>query len=314
MEEGGPMNAITLNSFEDLQITLTKAFKSEEYMKGHQFQLGDTFKQISIHLKGEGYDSTINSNLMRGLLNLQNTIYRLYSIQVYGGIQKLTQAERKSLELTIKVYEGSSKLDVFLEKILEVFHKLTPKQIIATVSILTLGYVIGGIGTTFLDNQKEIDLMKIEVADDESNRKALIETFKLAFDAQKQFKSTLANEEFTTLDINGQNISLTDLHAQTVQTRTRKPVEEFLVSGDFKITRIDIEQDGTFIDVQNLTNGEKIPHINVFAEKLSEGEYQWMKDAVHEGTGKPVKMSIATVMRGGLITNALLVSFDYQTP
>lgn len=304
------MSTIAINGYEDLHRALKQSFASEDFIRSNDFSLGDTFRNITIHLKGDGYESTINSNLMRGLLNLQQTIYKLYSIQVYGSIQRLSLAEKKALELSIKVHEGSSILDVLFEKVLEVFQKLSPRQILAGVSILTLGYVISSIGTTFLDNQKELEISRIEVAEDEGNRKALIDTFQMAFEAQKQFKSTLAAESFQSLAINGLPVTLTDLQIQTTQIRTRKPVEEFLLTGDFKITRIDIESDGTFIDVIKVDSNQKIAHVNVFAEKLSAGEYQWMKDAVHEGTGKPVKMSIATVMKGGIVTNAMLVSFE----
>lgn len=65
--------------------------------------------QVQVKLTGDKYNSTITPSVMKAFLKLQDGLYKAYSLAVYANSShRLSDEEKKDLELIIKVSQGSS--------------------------------------------------------------------------------------------------------------------------------------------------------------------------------------------------------------
>ncbi len=100
-----------------------------------------------LRIEGEGYNGTINASVMRALVIHQRNINRLYSLIVYGKVQRLTLADAKALRISFRLSEGSSKFrsDDIVKISNLILSKLTGDQI--TVAVIVIA--VAGLGFYF---------------------------------------------------------------------------------------------------------------------------------------------------------------------
>lgn len=104
--------------------------------------------QFTLKFDGKNYNSTVPSELARGLWEYQEEIYRAVAFALYGfdDIRKLTTEQRANFQLVFEVSEGSTALLASLTKFLEKLgegittmeSKDKAKTIIAVALIMTL--------------------------------------------------------------------------------------------------------------------------------------------------------------------------------
>lgn len=104
----------------------------------------DGWPVFELDVEGGRYHSTVTTPLMKGLLEYQQVINRIFADNVYSkGARALTEEDRAALELTFNVTEGSSDIQARLEETFnklggKMIDKMTGKQLVFTVVGLAL--------------------------------------------------------------------------------------------------------------------------------------------------------------------------------
>lgn len=147
------------------------------------------WENFTIHLSGEKFHNSITPTVMKGFLSLQTALYKSYCIARYqdANPNRLTQEERKALELSIIVDEGSSNfildVDEWVSKILELIgEKMSSKQIFALILISTILYFGNSAFTTWIEKEKNIKIKELESDDAFKSLKILAENHKHALE------------------------------------------------------------------------------------------------------------------------------------
>ena len=155
---------------------------------------------LTIKIKGDQFDGTITGEVARALWELQAAYYRVAATVLHGSsnIAALTEEERSSLELVFSVDKGCSEYVVhlgrFIKSILvEVVRNMDPKYA-SLVIVLTFALAVGGCNChTWLENQKQIELKKLENAKDAEREKTIRESYERIENIVSDYASPLAN-------------------------------------------------------------------------------------------------------------------------
>lgn len=109
----------------------------------------DGWPTVSIVVDGARYHSSLTPGLLQGFLDFQTEFYRAYAQIKYGSpnLQRLTNAEKKELELVFQISEGSSdgEIDIsdyinqVLDNTFEVVSSMPPEYQLAVVIALIVG-------------------------------------------------------------------------------------------------------------------------------------------------------------------------------
>lgn len=201
-----------LNSESEALEYLNRVLSGEEALDINNIEFGDWAK-LKIRLTGDGFHSSINATVMKGLLALQDGIYQSYAIaKDVDSTRFLTYQERSNLEIEIEVSEGSSILGLDFQELGEKFiastvDKMPPEYILATLITFALSWAGKASWAVFvkarsdekiaelnaqarLDEQKASMLHQLEVMQ-ESNKNAL-EHAKLNQENTKLLAQTIA--------------------------------------------------------------------------------------------------------------------------
>lgn len=118
---------------------------------------------LEIKLNGAQFDSSLTTKMMESFIDLQKDIYRAYANIFYNrpSGKTLTDIEKRSLEIIVKVSPGSSDLQAQLEKAITTFAKEAVKKMDARhITITILGVALLWTGSSsyrgYLDNQLSI--------------------------------------------------------------------------------------------------------------------------------------------------------------
>lgn len=124
---------------------------------------------LHIRLTGDRFKQSLTPTVMQGLVDLQTAIYRSYAIARYNvaDARKLSKEEREELEFVVKVENGSSILNIDLQKLLEhlcdqVATKMTQESIV--IVVLGLGVLVAGTAAykAYLRYRKDVRLGEIQ--------------------------------------------------------------------------------------------------------------------------------------------------------
>ncbi|MEY8205429.1 MAG: hypothetical protein RPR40_10175 [Bermanella sp.] len=121
----------------------------------------DNWPNFHANVKGDRYNSTITTSLMRSMLDLQSHLNRVYAEVIHGkSANSLTQEERNALEIVFKVEEGSSELlsnlsGFFTEMGKGAMEKMTGKQVVTVVIGVAALWAASSTYTAFLQNHEK---------------------------------------------------------------------------------------------------------------------------------------------------------------
>jgi hypothetical protein len=303
------MEKLEIRSLDDLLKTIEKAMQDASILKDKKIVIAPELKTLSIHLEG-GYDSTITPTVMRSILAIQDSIYDLYSQEKYGQKKRLASEEREAVELVASVKPGSTSVEVFLGKALEVFSTMTGQQALIGIGILGTTFLIAALGKRAFDYHEKILEVEQRAKETEGYQKLVATAFTTSLEGQRDFMRIIAKEPFAALSLNGELVDRENIKEQIKTPRAKKLENDVVYSGPFKITDIHIAEDGTFIDAVLLKKNLEIRNINILADYIQKGDYQWLKDAVQDGKGKPVTMKVIAHYKGDQIEHAYLQSFE----
>lgn len=168
-KDGGPnLTDIVIRSESDAYKVLHLAAKGK--IPDYNALIFDGWPSLNIYLKGPKFHQSITPTVMKGLLEFQKSIYRSYAVAGFGDPSKrLTDEEKKDLEIKIDVKKGSSQFDInFTEiatKLIEALGaRMSPTEVLCTVVSVAALYFGNSAYRSFLETRKEVKLKEISDA------------------------------------------------------------------------------------------------------------------------------------------------------
>lgn len=162
---------ITITSEEQAIALLESALRGEISEDETVVIKFDGWPTFNLEVEGERYHSTVTTPLIKGLLEYQQALNRLFADTVYArGARALTEEDRANLELTFRVDEGCSDIEATLQETMnrlgeKMIEKMTGGQLVITVLGLAL------VASLYFGRQNELDHDATVAA--ENNRSAL---------------------------------------------------------------------------------------------------------------------------------------------
>ncbi len=245
-----------------------------------------------LRVRGDEYNSTINTSVMNVLQVHQKNINRLYSLITYGKVQRLKASEAEAIKIIFQVNEGSSTFSIEnIKELLEIIimSKLTGRQIVGiTVSIAVAGlflFFTSGVIQYYLDKEylykdKQLNLeqSQINLEQSQSDKGFLLEQSQINLEQRKIDTEFLlraigenaggqnlldGSKEFSgKLENLSKNADVVEYSGHTVSTSSKeKKLKETLekrLDGKYKILRLDAEHDNFFkVKIENVETGDK---------------------------------------------------------
>ncbi len=286
------MENIKIENETQLEEALGKAIADIDALKDAIVEIDPKLLHIRILFTGDRFESSLPTSAMLGLLGIQDLIYEVYRQTKPQGT-RITQEEKRRLELVVKIEKGSTDVNIDVNEVLK---HMTGDQILIGVGILTFAWIVVTIGKQLIVNNSKKKLAEIEQmkkAETEVSKRALYQTFENMFQGVTNFRDgfvkRLAATDAREIDVGETKTTPAAIAAGIPPTkRPRKEQTDKVFTGEFKIVRIDIDdEEGTFIDAVHLESGTLLQRVNILASFISADDYNWLKDAVADGKGKP---------------------------
>lgn len=277
----------------------------------------------------------ITPSMMRGIVELQASVYRSYAIIRYESpnANKLTKEEKEALEFKVEVTEGSSLSDIIGEKAFQeivnsLIDKMDPVHIIITVVGVALIFVSGSVIRAYL--QERTEQRKGELAAGE--RRDMLEHLKFMSKQESDRMKLLANAmqeepvlsqidevaesarheilkrtpEDQELEIAGAAVD--GKVARELVKNARKKAEEIEFDGEFVILRVDTTAPDGFRVKLKSVDDELALTASVQDIMISQKQRKIIQDA--EWAKVPVKVTIQAKQRGEYIVEAVIIDAE----
>ena len=284
---------IVIRNEQDAYDFLRKIYETElgdDVSKLHiQFE---GWPNVQVKLTGEKYQSTITPSIMKAFLKLQDGLYKAYALAVYADSKhRLTDDEKKDLELIIKVSQGSSKFDDENTNWGNILTGLTSKMESKHLTITLLFGLLCYFGTDsdkmFLEDkqaereaQAQSSITEKLVALNEKTLNALTENQKenrelilQLIDKKPELKEIATEAKETKREffkqasdaekINIQGVEVTGEQAKELAKKKRMPpareFEEIRLDGMYRILNVNTELDTGFkVSIRNEVSGQEL--------------------------------------------------------
>lgn len=272
----------------------------------------DKWPLFHINVKGDRYNSTMTTSLMRSLVDLQGHLNRVYAEVVYGKSAKsLTTEERNALEIVFKIEEGSSNVvadlsGFFVELGKNAMEKMTGKQVVTVVlGVAALwgsassyeAYLQGQQKSTEEENRHQITLQLIQ------QQPKLMEIQNEQVATYTNILKSVSDAQQVTLD----KTTLTTAQLETITKQERQTTELKRIDGLYLISSLKIKQDSYKIDVLRISDEKMIP-TELFKGHLSMDEMDNLMKAFTSET--PINLNVVGRVRGEVVTSANIVGVN----
>ncbi|MEM6406749.1 MAG: hypothetical protein AAF669_09215 [Pseudomonadota bacterium] len=251
----------------------------------------DGWPSLRIHLEGPAFDQTITPAMMKGFLQVQQSIYELYARHHYGAgdARRLSRKERQALEISVRVESGSSNFVVDFQGVLSEFmakavDKMTGKQLTLSVISLITAYFGHSAFTHHLDDLKHQRLIEMQAAQqktqlaqmqfmteqDKKHQQIMARLsaahpewhLDTAAEMRKPFYDTLMKGMATAETASFQGVAIAPEVAKTLLSTPREAAKVIRLDGEFRILQVDSSDPTQFkVKVQNQKNGEELEAI-----------------------------------------------------
>lgn len=309
------MNTIQITNFNQLAEYAEKLPNDLEWFNNNTFEFSENIPGIKIHIKGERFNSTMSTTLMKSILKLQEGIYRQYSLFAYGKIQRLSPEEKAMLELYVKVDEGSSWIEIIPEPIIKAvagkINSMTSNQILGAIAIVSVASVICVVTKKVLDHKQKLKELEVQAETLTGIQKnavqAQIETIKVTTDFFKEISKQTGTKE---IEINGEKVDAESIKKIASVHREKKENSQEVIDGLFKVTDIHIHESSVSsdkdisIDILG-ADGTVYKNVNLLEGIIDKDDYQMLKDSTDK---KEMEMRIVITKHGDEIIGAFLNS------
>jgi hypothetical protein len=304
------MGATLTVTSDNLLETIHKFIENDNYLKDKSIEISGELKKLSIKYTGTMYNSSMPIRAMRSFIELQDTIYGIFSLYAYGDKKRLSFEMRRELEMDVIVNEGSSKYNIDLEKIIEAFadriRKMTGVELAGVTAAICVTLLTSTLGSKAINHKAELDRLNQMGNISTDIQKNTVAAIIDVLNTQQSFYRVISKQNFDTLEINGQSFTQGELAEMVKVERPRHPVENKIYSGKFRITEIHLGDDTIYLDV-NRSDGIEIRYVNLLDEIIDKDDYQWLKDSVNRNE---VEMTIIVTEKNGEILASFLQSFS----
>lgn len=325
------MTKIIIRSEDDAISLLSKCLSKEI-----AFNLGelsfDGWPAFNLHVIGPQYHQSITPSIMSGFLDLQKEVYKAYALAKYNTVstKNLTKEERKKLEFTVDVEDGSSNFDINLQDLLARFidqaaSKMEPTHILIALLGMSLLYFGSNAFKSYLDQRqrsREAELKSSQqgelisalkyLSQEETKRAELISSLvktdyrlqnleSASYDAHTSILKSLKNSQQA--DVQG--IEIDGDVAELLSQNARRKSEDVRIDGKFKLLKVDASNAAAFkVTIQNCDSDEVID-AKVQDESLSTNNRLTLQDA--EWSRTPVLLKINAKSKGDEIHSAVII-------
>lgn len=272
----------------------------------------DHWPVFTLNVKGDRYDSTITSGMMRALIELQRHLNRVYAEVVYGKSAKaLTAEEREHLEIVFKVEQGSSNVvadlsGFFTELGKSAMEKMTGKQVVTTVlgigSLLAAAAAFDGYTTSIQKTQEEQNRHDVTMALLAQNDK-LREYHQDQVDTMTNILKSVPDAQEVSLP--GAKFTASDI--ETITRQERQTTELKRIDGEYTISSFKKKPDSFRIEITRSSDGK------TFATELFKGHLSMAEmDAITSAltSDQTIRLNVVGRLRGDVITSAAIVGVD----
>lgn len=247
--------------------------------------------KVQVKLTGKKYQSTITPSIMKAFLKLQDGLYKAYALAVYADSKhRLSDDEKKELELVIKVSQGSSEFSDEFDingTINSLIQKMKSGHLLIAIIFGFLCYFGRDSYQAFLDSKQETTANELMAQLQKENNEHLEKmTDKLLAEqaANREFMRTLVKQkpeleeiaieaketkrEFfkqasDAEKINIQGVEVTGEQAKALAKKQRMPpareFEEIRLDGMYRILNVNTELDTGFkVSIRNEASGQEL--------------------------------------------------------
>jgi hypothetical protein len=304
-----------ISSLEEAEDIFSKILESPEFSVKNDISFLDTWApEFRYIVEGKQYEGVINPPIMRRLLNMQHSIFVAYCEIIHGtsNISVLTPKEKESLEIQVRVKDGSFDLGVVL-KVLEVLKNMDIEivKILAFVSCIGL---FGFSGYKILDRILKFIEKRNSDKNASEKEKLFFENQKNAMEAinyaHESFVRHFVKKGFDSISDGCEKISYDKAREKVKVTKTRQKPVYTAYSGKFKIETVHIEADDdkNYIDITSLDGdlkGQRIDKVELQDMILDQADY----DIIKEAKGKtPLNLMLVIERKNERIISAHLDS------
>lgn len=291
--------------------------------------------KLKIHLVGSKYDQTITPTMMRGFLELQHAIYRSYTLSTYNSpnTRLLKKEEKDSLEIQVRVSDGSSNYEIDLQEIFIKFiettgGKMDSLHIVTTVISIAVLFFGTSAVKSYLENRK--DIREKELKSEE--QRAQIEALKFVSEQETERTKIMSriiermpqirNIENSAHDIQTtiirsfssaeaaefQDVSISPEAANILTANARRRSQDIRLDGQFKILRVDSTDLTEFkVRIKNVISGDVLD-ATVQDSSLDQRNKPILQEA--EWSRTPVELKINAKLLQGEIRNAIIIGVE----
>lgn len=286
---------------------------------------------VTVRLKGEGYDSTITSDMAESIVDLQHALNRTYAQLVYGerNSNKLKLEERKKLRFKAKVKKGSSVVEVNLGEwmttlINAMVGKMDPIELIATVGVAGLTIASPFMVKSYLNYKTENKRIESDaqartaLSQEETKRLDIVTKAMNERPELRAIASDFDNARHTMLKSVGDasniylsGVELDNKTATEIARTPRETSEAIQPNGNYTIQLVSQELAGkTRLKVKSVDNGREF-YAHIVDNSLDQNKIKLLQKA--EWDRSIVYLSInATELRGQITTASIVNVVEQQ--
>lgn len=137
-------NAYIISDEQSAILLLEQLLQDEADIDFSLVQFKD-WGDFTIRLTGKKFDNSLTPTVMRGIIELQQALYRSYALAVYNdeNPNRLTKQERQRLELRVEIKKGSSLINIDVDQAIgdiltAAVSKMSSGQVVALVILMGL--------------------------------------------------------------------------------------------------------------------------------------------------------------------------------
>lgn len=330
--EAAQLPDIVITSEEDAYRVLQMARDGQIQPYGNIVFQG--WPTLNLYLQGEKFHQSITPTVMRGLLEFQKGLYQSYAAAKYNHpTKRLSEDEKKALEIRVDVKDGSSDLDInyqelAVELMKQLVGKMEPIHIVVTVVSIAVLYFGNSAYRSYLEHRREIRSKEVS---DETQRQELEATkfagvqetermkimaslvssdhrlgniSRLAHEAHTEVVKSMAAGDSSKID----GIPLTPDMAESLTRNAKRKSSEVRLDGIYRLIKLDWTDPLKFkVRVFNVESGLQLD-AEVQDDSLT-GKY---KEALREAewSRAPVSLKINAKLLGDQYRDATVIAAE----
>jgi hypothetical protein len=271
-------NKLKISNLDDAIEKMIKILDGDIDIVGKEVEIDDSLLHLTIKLDGEFEDFTITPNLMQSFLRIQDTIYEIYSLSKYGEKRRLSAEEKQALQFKVRISKGSLLYDIAMDFLTSVMGNMTGTETLIGIGIVAAAALAGFLGSRGMKLKEE----RIKSEERKESEKTQADAHVRQSEIAKEMVASVVEgmsgaarkilkEPASSLEVNGEKVEFETVSELVSVPRKRRPTEQIVYTGEFKITDIHIDEDeGTFIDAEHKGSGRHIKNINILADFISQ--------------------------------------------